>query len=147
MEKTDAGDISAGIRTAQREQNRGKKQNDQKTYGAELQPGNSMLVRNFRERGGPGKLRSYWEDKVHVVTERKHKDSPVYVVWPESVLHRNLLLPCNFLPIEEDKQEKKEMRRKTKSNTDERKERWVKQKRRDPHISSEDEGDWRFITT
>lgn len=84
MEKTDAGDISAGIRTAQREQNRGKKQNDQKTYGAELQPGNSMLVRNFRERGRPGKLRSYWEDKVHVATERKHKDSPVYVVWPES---------------------------------------------------------------
>lgn len=64
------------------------------------------MVRNQEERGGPGKLRSYWEDRVHVVTERKYADCPVYVVKPECcpgearVLHRNFLLPCDFLPVD-----------------------------------------------
>lgn len=66
--------------TTQREQKRAKKHHDKKTYGVELQPGCRVLVRNFKDRGGPGKLRSYWEEQVHVVTERKHKDSPVYEV-------------------------------------------------------------------
>lgn len=138
--------------TAQREQNRAKKQYDRKTYGAELQPGSRVLVQNFRDKGGPGKLRSCWEDKVYVVTERKHKDSPVYVVRPEAgpgktrVLHRNLLLPCDFLPVEEDQQEKEKMRKKS-SDTDKRKKRQAKPKERNPDSSSEDEANWRFITT
>ena len=59
----------------------------------------------IRERGGPGKLRSYWELEIYAVTQ-KRKDMPVYEVQPESgngrtrVLHRNLLLPCSFLPVE-----------------------------------------------
>lgn len=67
-------------------------------------------MRNLSQRGGPGKLRSHWEDKVHVVVSRKggNKDSPVYAVAAEDgsgkerILHRNLLLPCPGLPFDSD---------------------------------------------
>jgi hypothetical protein len=45
---------------------------------------------------------------VHVVIKRKGSDSPVYEVQSESnggktgVLHRNLLLPCDYLPAEDE---------------------------------------------
>lgn len=58
------------------------------------------------EKGGPGKLRSFWEDKVYVVTQKKYPDSPVYEIKLENgkgrirIMHRNLLLPCDFLPME-----------------------------------------------
>ena len=65
-----------------------------------------MLVRNLSERGGPGKPRSHWEDRIHVVVSRKGEDSPVYQVKPDTglggtrILHRKLLLPCNHLPVD-----------------------------------------------
>ncbi|PFX13251.1 hypothetical protein AWC38_SpisGene22686, partial [Stylophora pistillata] len=70
-----------------------------------LLPGDRVLVHILRERGGPGKLRSHWEDQIHKVVSRKGEDSPVYEVKPDTglgrnrILHRNLLLPCNNLPI------------------------------------------------
>ncbi|CAB4040297.1 Hypothetical predicted protein, partial [Paramuricea clavata] len=72
-------------------------------YGRSITTRRFVVVRNLSERGGPGKLRSHWEDQIHVVVERKG-EMPVFVVKPEGLatnkkrtLHRNLLLPCDFL--------------------------------------------------
>ena len=55
------------------------------------------------EEGGPGKIRSYWEDKVFKGLSRLHETSPVYTIEPEKdegrkhTVNRNLLLPCDAL--------------------------------------------------
>ena len=83
----------------------GKKQYDKKVRFSSLQPGDRVLVRSLSERGGQGKLRSYWEQQIHVVVGQKGNLS-VYEVRPEGqtgkprVLHRNLLLPCTFFPVD-----------------------------------------------
>lgn len=63
-------------------------------------------VKNLGERGGPGKLCSYWENKIYVV-EGQVSDNPVYVVHPEGddkgrlrTLHRYFLLLINELPVQ-----------------------------------------------
>ncbi len=62
---------------------RGKAQYDRKMRGVVLKAGDRVLVRNLGERGGPGKLRSYWEKAVYVVKEQV-SDNPVYVIHPEN---------------------------------------------------------------
>ena len=100
----DACDIAK--KSAEKNAGMGKKSYDRRLYGATLRVGDRVLVRNLSERGGTGKLRSYWEKDVHVVTSQKDENIPVYCLKPEKgrgrerVLHRNLLLPCEHLPLE-----------------------------------------------
>ena len=82
---------------------------DSKVRSCVLAPGDCVLVQNLSKRaGGPGKLVSYWEDKIYVIVKRKSNDSPVYVVNPETrdrsvrTLHRNLLFPRMHLPSKEN---------------------------------------------
>ena len=55
-------------------------------------------MRWLSERGGPGQLRSYWEEQVHVAVGQTG-NPPVFEVRPEGrtgkprVLHLDLLLP------------------------------------------------------
>ena len=67
-----------------------------------LEPGDKVLVRNLSPRGGPGKLRSFWEQEVAEVTQR-HENDVTYTIktiaQPERVrtLHRNMLMPVNHI--------------------------------------------------
>ena len=78
-----------------------RRKGDGKKLLGDLVVGDRVLVKNVREKGGPGKIRSYWEQKVYVVKEKKSK--VVYSVAEEGeknenkvrVLHRNMLLPVS----------------------------------------------------
>ena len=97
----EAYSIAAGKSKAQGD--KAKAFYDLKVRSSTLLPGDRVLIKNLSECGGPGKLRSYWEDKAHVVVQRKSPDSPVYQLKPENgtgpirTLHRNLLFPCGTL--------------------------------------------------
>ena len=63
-----------------------------------------VLIRNMSEKGGTGKMRSFWEERVHVVVENINNENITYKVKPERdtdgrirVLHRKMLLQCNDL--------------------------------------------------
>lgn len=85
---------------------RSKKNYDRKLRSTTLYPGDRVLVRNLTPRGGTGKLRNHWEETIHTVVRRMKEDLPIYEVKPEvgkgrsRILHRNLLLSCDLLPME-----------------------------------------------
>ena len=45
-----------------------------------------MLVRNLFQRGGTGKLRNHWEEKIHKIVSATEDDSVTYKMVPEDVL-------------------------------------------------------------
>lgn len=86
---------------AQRRQTEGY---NKRSKGAPLEVGDRVLLANKKERG-KGKLADVWNSAVHVVTW-KDPSLPIYRVENPTtknskVVHRNFLLPVNFLPLEE----------------------------------------------
>ena len=41
----------------------GREEYNRKARSSDLKPGDRVLVKNVLERGGPGKLRSFWEER------------------------------------------------------------------------------------
>ncbi len=86
---------------AQRKQTEGY---NKRSKGAPLEVGDRVLLANKKERG-KGKLADMWNSAVHVVIW-KDQSLPIYRVENPTtknskVVHRNFLLPVNFLPLEE----------------------------------------------
>ena len=67
-----------------------------------LEQGDKALVRNLTPRGGPGKLRPYWESEIAEAISR-YKNYVTFKIKSKSypnkttVLHRNMLMPVNHL--------------------------------------------------
>ncbi|KAL4008817.1 hypothetical protein ACER0C_002669 [Sarotherodon galilaeus] len=108
---------------AKKSADRSKKHYDGKVRSSVLYPGDRVLVRNLTPRGGTGKLRNHWEQDINVVIRQVAEGLPVYEVKPEQgrgrsrIMHRNLLLPCDYLPLERPpevspKQKKRRVREK-----------------------------------
>ena len=83
-----------------------KKRYDKAVRDHALKPGDRVLVKNTGLKG-KHKLADRWNAKQYVVVKRVADDMPVYLVQPidgdgpKRTLHRNLLLPCSFIPFEE----------------------------------------------
>ena len=73
--------------------------NSSSRFSLSLQPGDRVLVRNMSPRGGAGKMRDFWEEKVNVIVSRIGVNGIVYKVKQEDegnsrvrVLHRNIII-------------------------------------------------------
>ena len=99
-------DVAYKLATTQASKSSSRHKNlyDKKVRGSTVGVGDRVLVRNVRLRG-KHKLANVWEDEVYVVLDQPNEDIPVFSVQREDrrgskrTLHRNLLLPVNFLPL------------------------------------------------
>ena len=62
--------------------NYNKQYYDRKVKGVEIMPGDYVLVRNVKEKGGTGKLCNYWESNIFEVI-KSNPSLPVYTVHTE----------------------------------------------------------------
>ena len=80
---------------------------DQKIRGSGLSVGDRVLVKKVAFQG-KHKLANRWEDDIYRVKVHPNTEIPVFVVKKEDdsgatrTLHRNMLLPINFLPFTQD---------------------------------------------
>jgi hypothetical protein len=78
---------------------------NKKARAVEIVDGDMVLMRNVRERGGTGKLNSFWEETLFKVVE-KRGEMPVYRIKNINkssdvrVVHRNLLMKVDQLPLD-----------------------------------------------
>ena len=97
---------------ANRNKKRSKSRFDSKVVEVTLAKGDRVLVRNVSLRG-KCKLADKWSEDVYIVKDQPDSELPVYVVYPENnpkklrTLHRDLLLPCGYLPMKEQLPSKK----------------------------------------
>ncbi len=102
-----AFDIARGRCIASGERN--KKHYDKRARGVDIEVGDRVLYKN-REKGGTGKLRNFWDNRVFVVTG-KEEDIPVYSIKPEKGsgkvkrVHRNDIMACNEILSDEEAEE------------------------------------------
>nr|XP_024659086.1 uncharacterized protein LOC112435171 [Maylandia zebra] len=91
-------------RNAEKRQLLNKRRWDAKVTALPLEVGDRVLVRNLSLRK-KHKISDKWEPIVHIVVKQTDESIPVYVIRPEDaegrerVLHRDMLLPCGFLPV------------------------------------------------
>lgn len=99
---------------AEKVMQRNKIRFDKHVTASDLSVGDRVLVRNVRLRG-KHKLADKWESDVYIVVKRAGT-LPVYTVRPENkdkpsrTLHRDLLLPCGYLPAPETSRTKQPIR-------------------------------------
>ena len=81
-----------------------RNQYNRKVHGNGIVIGDRVILQNFSERGGTGKLQAHWESIIYVVVGKKD-NLPVYNIKPEKSkgtttkkVHRNIIMPCNLLP-------------------------------------------------
>ncbi|XP_073792914.1 retrovirus-related Pol polyprotein from transposon opus [Danio rerio] len=92
------------VQNAEKRQLMNKARWDKKVTAASVEVGDRVLIKNVNIRR-KHKIADRWESTVYVVVKQPNADIPVYVVRPENgdgserILHRDLLLPCGFLPV------------------------------------------------
>ncbi len=89
------------VQNAEKRQLMNKARWDKKVTAGSV--GDRVLVKNVNIRR-KHKTEDRWESTVYVVIKQPNAEIPVYVIRPENgdgpecILHRDLLLPCRFLP-------------------------------------------------
>ena len=96
--------FEVATRNAQKAAGTHKKYYDRRIRGGPVEVGDRVLVRNTGVRG-KCKLANRWESIPYTVVDQPDPDIPVFKVLQDGkrtatrTLHRNMLLPINFLPL------------------------------------------------